>query len=118
MYYLQVWKKWNDGTPMELLDMTLRDSYSRVEVIRCIHVGLSCVQEDPDQRPSMQTIVLLLSSHSVTLEQPQRPAGYISSKSDQSISRNEFENSEKSTTTSKSAALSVDEASITQVYPR
>ncbi|CAK8573741.1 unnamed protein product [Lathyrus sativus] len=71
-----VWKKWNDGTPMELLDMTLRDSYSRVEVTRCIHVGLCCVQEDPEQRPSMQTIVLLLSSNSVTLEQPQRPAGY------------------------------------------
>lgn len=103
---------------MELLDMRLRDSYSRVEVTRCIHVGLCCVQQDPNQRPSMQTIVLLLSSHSVTLEQPQRPAGYISSKSDKSFLRNDFENSEKSTTTSKSDRVSVDEASITQVYPR
>ncbi|KAL5070165.1 hypothetical protein RYX36_021052 [Vicia faba] len=113
-----VWKKWNDGTPTELLDTTLRDSYSTVEVTRCVHVGLSCVQEDPEQRPSMQTIVLLLSSNSVTLEQPRRPAGYISSKSDQSFLRNDFESSKKSTTTSKSATVSVDESSITQVYPR
>ncbi|KAK2404914.1 cysteine-rich receptor protein kinase [Trifolium repens] len=113
------WKKWNEGTPLELLDTTLRDSYSSVEVIRCIHVGLCCIQEDPNQRPSMQTIVLLLSSHSVTLEAPQRPAGYFNSKTDQSISRIDFENSDMSTNTSHlSAPVSVDDASITQVYPR
>lgn len=112
------WKKWNDGTPLELLDMTLRDSYSSVEVTRCIHVGLCCVQEDPDQRPSMQTVVLLLSSHSVTLEPPQRPAGYISSKTDQSFATKDFDSSDKSTSKSQSVAVSVDDASITQVYPR
>ncbi|PNX81714.1 cysteine-rich receptor-like protein kinase [Trifolium pratense] len=113
------WKKWNEGTPLELLDMTLRDSYSSVEVTRCIHVGLCCIQEDPNQRPSMQTIVLLLSSHSITLEAPQRPAGYFNSKTDQSISRIDFENSEMSTNTSQlSAPVSVDDASITQVHPR
>ncbi|KAJ1423780.1 Serine-threonine/tyrosine-protein kinase, catalytic domain [Sesbania bispinosa] len=110
------WKKWSGGMPLELLDVNLRDSYSRVEVIRCIHVGLSCVQEDPAQRPTMQTVVLLLSSHSVTLEPPERPAGYIHSKTEQSFPRKEFENSDKSTNQSVSA--SVDEASITQVYPR
>jgi len=61
MYHFQAWKKRNDGTPLELLDMTLSNSYSSVEVTRCIHVGLCCVQEDPDQRPSMQTVVLLLN---------------------------------------------------------
>ncbi|KAK4857937.1 hypothetical protein QYF36_008474 [Acer negundo] len=29
------WKHWRDGTPMQLLDSTLTDSYSRNEVIRC-----------------------------------------------------------------------------------
>jgi len=118
MYYFQAWKKWNEGTPLELLDMTLRDSYSSVEVTRCIHVGLCCVQEDPDQRPSMQTVVLLLSSHSVTLEPPQRPAGYLSSKTDQSFATKDFDSSDKSTSKSQSVAVSVDDASITQVYPR
>lgn len=118
-FSIQAWKKWKDGAALELLDITLRDSYSRDEVRRCIHVGLSCVQEDPVERPSMQTIVLLLSSQSVTLEAPKQPAGYINSKSDQqSYPTREFENSDKSTTKTQSVTASVDEESITHVYPR
>ncbi|KAJ7946218.1 Cysteine rich receptor like kinase [Quillaja saponaria] len=37
------WKHWNEGTALELLDPALRDSFSRHEVIRCIHIGLLCV---------------------------------------------------------------------------
>lgn len=118
VYTLQAWKKWSDGTPLDLLDMNLRDSYSRVEVMRCIHVGLCCVQEDPVQRPTMQTIVLMLNSHSITLEPPERPAGYISRTHQSLIPTKEFDNSDKSTTTNQSASASVDDASITQVYPR
>ncbi|KAH9723199.1 cysteine-rich receptor-like protein kinase 10 [Citrus sinensis] len=59
-----------DGTPLQLLDSNLTDLYSRDEVNRCIHVGLLCVQEDPADRPSMATIVLVLNSYSVTLPMP------------------------------------------------
>ncbi|GAY63414.1 hypothetical protein WN944_014308 [Citrus x changshan-huyou] len=64
------WKHWRDGTPLQLLDSNLTDSYSRDEVIRCIHVGLLCVHEDPADRPSMATTVLALNSYSVTLPVP------------------------------------------------
>ena len=113
---LQAWKHWKEGTPLELLDMTLRDSYSRDEVIRCINIGLSCVQEDPAKRPTMQTIALMLNSHSVTLTAPERPAGYINSRSQPSLPTKEVENSDKST--SQSISMSVDESSITDVVPR
>ncbi|KAK4858483.1 hypothetical protein QYF36_017135 [Acer negundo] len=33
-----VWKHWRDGTPAEVLDTNLTDSYSRNEVMRCIHL--------------------------------------------------------------------------------
>ncbi|KAI9395764.1 hypothetical protein POPTR_004G025650v4 [Populus trichocarpa] len=72
-----VWKHWRDGTPLEVLDPTLTDTYSRNEVIRCIHIGLLCVQEDPAIRPAMATIVLTLNSNSVTLPSPQEPAFFI-----------------------------------------
>uniref|UniRef100_A0A3N7ERA2 Cysteine-rich receptor-like protein kinase 10 n=1 Tax=Populus trichocarpa TaxID=3694 RepID=A0A3N7ERA2_POPTR len=72
-----VWKHWRDGTQLEVLDPTLTDTYSRNEVIRCIHVGLLCVQEDPAIRPAMATIVLTLNSNSVTLPSPQEPAFFI-----------------------------------------
>ncbi|KAJ0080911.1 hypothetical protein Patl1_11013 [Pistacia atlantica] len=55
------WKHWRDGTPLQLLDSTLTESYSRNEVIKCIHMGLLCVQEDPTDRPTMATIVIMLT---------------------------------------------------------
>ncbi|KAL9355660.1 hypothetical protein Peur_053630 [Populus x canadensis] len=112
-----VWKHWRDGTPLEVVDPTLTDTYSRNEVIRCIHTGLLCVQEDPATRPAMATIVLTLNSYSVTLPSPQEPAFFIHSTitDEVNISSKEFlfEHSK-----SKSVAYSVDEASITEVYPR
>ncbi|XP_016648142.1 PREDICTED: cysteine-rich receptor-like protein kinase 10 [Prunus mume] len=66
------WRHWRDGTPLELLDPNLRDSYEKTEVIRCVHIGLLCVQGNPDERPTMQSIVLMLSSDSVTMALPQK----------------------------------------------
>ena len=59
---MQAWIHWRDGRPLELLDPILGDSFSRDEVMRCIHMGLLCVQEDPAERPTVETIVLTLNS--------------------------------------------------------
>ncbi|XP_035544319.1 cysteine-rich receptor-like protein kinase 10 isoform X2 [Juglans regia] len=107
------WIHWRGGTPMELLDPVLGDSYSRDEVMRCIHIGLLCVQEDPADRPSMASIVLTLSSHSVTLQAPQQPAFFLRSKTDMPTKVLESGQS-----TSASIPLSVNEASITELHPR
>eukprot|EP00258_Populus_trichocarpa_P039112 XP_024455131.1 cysteine-rich receptor-like protein kinase 10 isoform X2 [Populus trichocarpa] len=112
-----VWKHWRDGTPLAVLDPTLTDTYSRNEVIRCIHIGLLCVQEDPAIRPAMATIILTLNSYSVTLPSPQEPAFLVHSTITDEVnsSSKEFllEHSKR-----KSVAYSVDEDSITEVYPR
>lgn len=99
-----------------MLDPTLADAYSRNEVIRCIQIGLLCVQEDPADRLTMETVVLMLNSYSVTLPVPREPAFFHQSRSNQSFLMKGLE-SEQSTTT-KSIPASVDEASITEVYPR
>ncbi|KAL0535166.1 hypothetical protein IC582_029490 [Cucumis melo] len=65
------WKLWNDGTPLEILESGLRDKCSRDMVIRCIHIALLCVHDDPVQTPSMASIVLILNSYSVTLSEPE-----------------------------------------------
>ncbi|XP_050212569.1 cysteine-rich receptor-like protein kinase 10 [Mercurialis annua] len=115
-----VWKHWRDGTPMEVLDPTLKDSYSRNEVLRCIQIGLLCVQEDPADRPTMATVVLMLNSFSVTLPVPQHPAFFLHSRTDPTmpmkgleLDKSNSESTTKSMTTS--VQLSVDEDSITQV---
>ena len=113
---MQAWKQWRDGTPTELLDSNLIDSYSSNEVMRCIQVGLLCVQEDPAERPTMATVVLMLNCYSVTLPLPQQPAFFQGSRTDMNMYITKGTDSDKST--SKSMPWSVDDASITELYPR
>ncbi|KAL2324339.1 hypothetical protein Fmac_023397 [Flemingia macrophylla] len=114
------WKNWTEKTPLEFLDPTLRGSYSRNEVNRCIHIGLLCVQENPSDRPSMATITLMLNSYSVTMSMPQQPASFLRARSP--LNRlNQGLDSDQSTadrSTTCSIPWSVNEVSITEVYPR
>ncbi|KAF7840682.1 cysteine-rich receptor-like protein kinase 10 [Senna tora] len=73
--YLHVWKQWSGGNWSELLDSNMieLESYSEV-MIRCIQIGLLCVQENPDVRTSMNTVVQYLSNDSIQLPFPQEPA--------------------------------------------
>ncbi|XP_030968426.1 cysteine-rich receptor-like protein kinase 10 [Quercus lobata] len=107
------WIHWRDGRPLELLDPILGDSFSRDEVMRCIHMGLLCVQEDPAERPTVETIVLTLNSGSVTLPSPQQPAFFL--KTDTYMPRKGLESDQS---TRQSIPLSVNEASITELHPR
>ncbi|GAV62659.1 Stress-antifung domain-containing protein/Pkinase_Tyr domain-containing protein [Cephalotus follicularis] len=112
------WKHWRDGAPLELLDPILRDSYSRNEVIRCIHIGLLCVQEDPADRPTLATIVLMLNSYSATLPLPQEPAFLSHTRTGSTESSMPTKGLVPDQSTIKSTASSVDDSSITEVYPR
>lgn len=58
---------------MELIDATLSESCCIEEVIRCIHIGLLCVQEKVADRPTMSLVVLMLNRDSVTLPAPSPP---------------------------------------------
>ncbi|KAK7405143.1 hypothetical protein VNO78_06341 [Psophocarpus tetragonolobus] len=66
------WRLWKENTPMELVDTSLGDSFTLSEVVRCIHVGLLCVQLHPEDRPNMASVIFLLSSEN-TLPQPKEP---------------------------------------------
>ncbi|THG21868.1 hypothetical protein TEA_021208 [Camellia sinensis var. sinensis] len=68
------WRLWNEGKELEFLDPLLAGSCPVTEVVRCIHIGLLCVQEDPADRPNMSSVVVLLGSESATLPQPRQPA--------------------------------------------
>ena len=45
-----------------------------MEMKRCIQVGLLCVQESARDRPTMPTILSMLSSEIVDLPTPKKPA--------------------------------------------
>ncbi|WJX59962.1 hypothetical protein P8452_45223 [Trifolium repens] len=71
------WKNWRDEKPLEVLDSDIKKSFSYSEVIKCIQIGLLCVQQNPDDRPTMERVVSYLSSVSVELPLPQEPAGFM-----------------------------------------
>ncbi|CAI8587265.1 unnamed protein product [Vicia faba] len=70
------WRMWNEGKGLEIVDPILLESCinSESEVLRCIHIGLLCVQEDLQHRPTMSNVVVLLGSESMVLPQPRQPA--------------------------------------------
>ena len=66
-----------EGRAIELLDPCLKGSQNRCEVLRCIHIGLLCVQTCPADRPSISSVVFMLSSdHESKLPSPKKP-GYF-----------------------------------------
>ncbi|CAN4079369.1 unnamed protein product [Withania somnifera] len=74
-----VWILFKEGRGLELLSTQLKESCVLSEVQRSIHVGLLCVQQCPEDRPSMSNVVLMLSSE-VPLSSPKEP-GFFTGRS-------------------------------------
>ncbi|KAJ4912955.1 Cysteine-rich receptor-like protein kinase 21 [Raphanus sativus] len=72
-----VWRLWNSDSFLELVDPVIGDNYDKYEVIRCVHIGLLCVQENPTARPTMLTIFQMLTNTSITLPVPQPPGFFF-----------------------------------------
>ncbi|XP_045787127.1 cysteine-rich receptor-like protein kinase 29 isoform X7 [Trifolium pratense] len=70
------WRNWREGTITNIIDPSLNNG-SQNEIMRCIHIGLLCVQENLVERPTMATIALMLSSYSFTMPLPLEPASSI-----------------------------------------
>lgn len=58
---------------MELVDPCIRDSTPRNKALRCIHIGMLCVQDSAAHRPNMSAVVLMLESEATTLPLPTQP---------------------------------------------
>ncbi|XP_044446862.1 receptor-like serine/threonine-protein kinase SD1-8, partial [Triticum aestivum] len=73
------WKLWREGNALGLLDEAVASGGDREseEVLRCVQVGLLCVQERPEDRPHMATVFLMLANLSALMPQPRHP-GYCS----------------------------------------
>jgi hypothetical protein len=62
---------------MNLVDSSLVNSCLLNEALRCIHTGLLCVQDNPNSRPLMSTVVFMLENETTLLSTPKQPL-YIS----------------------------------------
>ncbi|KAI4334055.1 hypothetical protein L6164_018792 [Bauhinia variegata] len=59
---------------LDFMDQTLCQTCKTDEYLKCVTVGLLCVQEDPNERPTMSNVVFMLGSESSTLPTPKQPA--------------------------------------------
>ncbi|TVU28201.1 hypothetical protein EJB05_19710 [Eragrostis curvula] len=108
------WKLWNEDKAAEFMDASLAGSYSREEAWRCFHVGLLCVQENPELRPTMSNVVLMLISGDQTqMPVPAAPPLFTRLKTPVSVS--EFSLAMRTDTTK---TQSVNEVSISMIEPR
>ncbi|KAJ6815408.1 receptor-like serine/threonine-protein kinase SD1-8 [Iris pallida] len=73
------WNLWKEGKALELVDESMSKSFSEVEVLRCIKVGLLCVQELPADRPLMSSVMVMLGADLTSLPEPTQP-GFIKTK--------------------------------------
>ncbi|KAB2095896.1 hypothetical protein ES319_A01G071900v1 [Gossypium barbadense] len=92
------WRLWKESKPLDLADDFLADTGDLSELLRCMHVSLLCIQQHPEERPNMSSVVLMLGSHN-ELPSPKQP-GFLfynkpfeadgSSGNDRLSSRNEI----------------------------
>ncbi|KAK1391724.1 Receptor-like serine/threonine-protein kinase [Heracleum sosnowskyi] len=73
------WRCFNGEQLEELIDEAILESSSQCEVFRVIQIGLLCVQEYPEDRPDMSSVVLMLNSK-IELPEPQKPGFFTERK--------------------------------------
>ena len=64
---------WNNGRALEVKDVCLEDSFIESQVLRCMQVGLLCVQMFPKDRPEMSSAVFMLANEGQLLPRPKKP---------------------------------------------
>ncbi|KAB5521587.1 hypothetical protein DKX38_025906 [Salix brachista] len=100
------WRLYKEQKSFELIDESLNNTCDLSEVLRVIHVGLLCVQQDPVDRPTMSTVVLMLTSN-ITLPEPKEPGFFTERKL-----------YDQESSSSKVDTCSANEITITLLTPR
>ncbi|XP_048140829.1 G-type lectin S-receptor-like serine/threonine-protein kinase At1g11410 [Rhodamnia argentea] len=96
-----VWELWKEGNCTDIVNESMGDSCSKEEALRCIQIGLLCVQEFADDRPNMSAVVFMLANNDVVLAPPKRPAYIFKRKyHGESLSRSDGTTSANDGTTS------------------
>ncbi|CAL5014669.1 unnamed protein product [Urochloa decumbens] len=69
------WESWNQGRISDLLDSAVSQPEPELlfELERCVQIGLVCVQQSPEERPTMSAVVSMLNSNRLQILVPKRP---------------------------------------------
>ncbi|XP_019156170.1 PREDICTED: G-type lectin S-receptor-like serine/threonine-protein kinase At4g27290 isoform X2 [Ipomoea nil] len=78
-----VWKLYKENRELELIDEHLAPSCDLSQAQRSIQVGLLCVQQHPEDRPIMSSVVIMLSNDS-TLPEAKEPGFFTERRASES----------------------------------
>ncbi|PIN01423.1 Serine/threonine protein kinase [Handroanthus impetiginosus] len=67
------WKLWSENNGLAFVDETIMDSNLEEEIVRCIRIALLCIQEFPKDRPTIQTVMSMLSREIMDIPLPEQP---------------------------------------------
>ncbi|XP_062096106.1 probable leucine-rich repeat receptor-like serine/threonine-protein kinase At3g14840 isoform X1 [Humulus lupulus] len=101
------WQLWSEGRGIELVDEVLGESYNESEALKCIHIGLLCVQDFATDRPSMAQVASMLSNQIFDQPQPKQPVFTFQASS-----------GSYDPSTQSGNRCSVNEATVSMVEPR
>jgi len=113
-----VWDHWSKGTALETMDPALDTPES--EVVKCIHLGLLCVQENPADRPTMLDVLVMLHSQASSFVAPSKPSfAFVRGETSSSGERPNVSGGSGSQGAAAAAAVfSVNEMSVSEFQPR
>ncbi|KAM0920060.1 hypothetical protein ACQ4PT_007725 [Festuca glaucescens] len=112
----EVWNHWRRGTISQMMDQAPNE-HSRNQQLRCVHVGLMCVQADPGDRPEISKVIFMLTRDNTELQPLEEPAFFFGSFS---LRKNLHSSSGASPNSNflLGDVISVNEVTITEPYPR
>ncbi|KAL8267214.1 hypothetical protein R6Q59_004558 [Mikania micrantha] len=117
-----VWECWQNGTTTNIIDSTLKTrSGSLSDIIRSIHIGLLCVQDNANDRPTMSSVVLMFDSQSLPLPTPSKPAFFGNTNTNSwyiSSTRGSSCSEKPKISNSTLPSISINDVSISDIVPR
>ncbi|KAI5320771.1 hypothetical protein L3X38_040479 [Prunus dulcis] len=96
---------WKEDKGREFIDPSLDDSSSSCKLLRCLQVALLCVQESPEDRPTMLEVYSMLKTDIEPVPTPTKMAF-------------SGQGSVENTSTPQQGSCSVNDAQISELQPR
>ena len=59
---------------LDLMDQSVQETCNANQFMKCVNVGLLCIEEDPSDRPTMSNVVTMLDSEIAIVSTPKQPA--------------------------------------------
>ncbi|KAM0871789.1 hypothetical protein ACQ4PT_039162 [Festuca glaucescens] len=92
------WNLWKEGNVKDLVDSDIVKSCIPDEAFLCVQIGLLCVQDNPNDRPLMSSVVLILENGSAAIPIPSEPAYFAHTNDQTEPVRGSTENSKNGLT--------------------